>query len=87
MYSCMYLLSANVNGSFARNHFLQALDVLAGWVPFAPVEPTRDDSRGRRKARWTLHEQPPHVVTGEGRLRFVYSRLNPLAYFTLELSL
>ena len=83
----MYLLSANVNGSFALNHFLQALDVLAGWVPFAPIDPTRDDSRGRREASWTLNEQPPHVVAGEGRLRFAYSRLNPLAYITLESSL
>ena len=83
----MYLLSANVNDSFTVGHFLQALDVLVGWAPLASIDPTRDDSSGMREARWTLHEQPPHAVAGEIWLRFAYSRLKPLTYVTLELSL
>ena len=82
-----YLLTTNFNGSPTAGHFLHVPDVLIGWVPFTPVDPSCDDSRGRREAGWTLQEQPPNAVAGESGIIVSYSRGNPLAYIALELGL
>ena len=84
---CAYLLRAKFNGSALVCHKLHAFDVFTGRVPLTPVDPAGNDGRGRRETRWTLHEQPPHEVVGEGGIRFLYSRDNLLTHFTLEVSL
>ena len=82
-----YLLTTNFNGSSTAGHFLHVPDILIGWVPITPENPSWDDGRGRREAGWTLHEQPPNAVAGESGSIASCSRVNPLAYIALELGL